>query len=80
MLYLHNLLVTNEGCLILADFLKKNIDKFEIIQMRSNDITSLGFDIVFRSLFLHENLKKIQIQWNNLGFFFKKNFQPIIFL
>jgi len=60
-LYLHNLLVTNDGCLILADFLKKNNYNFNEIQMRSNDITSIGFDLVFRSLYSHDNLKKIQI-------------------
>ena len=58
--------ITDEGCPLVANFLKNNLN-FEKINLKGNKITPNGFFNLCKALKLMKNLKEVNLNSNYLG-------------
>lgn len=66
-LNLRDFIIGEEGCKLLADFLRENCN-FSTIDITGNNISPLGFSRICESLKNNIKVKTIMAEWNNIGF------------
>ncbi len=66
-LTLVDLFIGDEGAYEVAKFLKRTSNHFYSIQLRGNNISAAGFEVVCEALKGADRLNSITAEWNNIG-------------
>ena len=65
-LNLNDKYIGDEGCKLLAEFLKDN-KFFKTIELKGNNISPKGISLICKPLSFSKNLNNINLEWNNIG-------------
>jgi len=63
---LSDYIINDEGCSLIADFLRENV-QFTTINIRGNNITPLGFARICEALKNNLRVSTLLCEWNHIG-------------